>query len=342
MADFSGIIRKKPDHLERTVDEPRERTLHQVVIREIDQINSAIRLFRLEILGLNGIKFLPGQWLDVYVPGVPQAGGFTITSPPSRAVSPSFIESSMDGSSPTRYKFKTEVQKPPFLYLELAVQESPLNPPAAWLWLPRDKILNKIIQVRVGGSFIFPPFPLNNPSKPPLDKVIFIAGGVGVNPLMSMLSSIAEMDFPLLVHFLYSVREDSPPTTTNEILFLDRITGLFGYGEQNCTTCHDGNKKVCGRAKVTGHFNLFLTQQQPQPHYPPEAKARRRHEYPTYHRRISKQDVASALGPDKDTSAVYICGPPSMTGSFVELLISSEESGGFGMGEDRVLFEKWW
>ncbi|KAM7204390.1 hypothetical protein V8F33_001692 [Rhypophila sp. PSN 637] len=337
LTDLSGIIKKKPDHLERTVDEPRERTLHQVVIREIDQINSTIRLFRLEIPDPNGIEFLPGQWLDVYVPGVPQAGGFTITSPPSRAVDPSFSQSltKHDESSSAQHNHeKIEAQQmPAFRYLELAIQESPLNPPAAWLWLPQDKILNKTIQVRVGGSFIFPPFPPN--SFKPLDKVIFIAGGVGVNPLMSMLSSIAEMDFPLLqVHFLYSVRRDSP-SPQKEILFLDRIAGLFGYGEKNCAGCYDGKK-----GKVTGQFNLFLTQP-PLPHHQ-RTPSPRRHDYPTYYRRISKQDVASALGPDKDTSAVYICGPPSMTDSFVELLTSSEEPGGFGMEKDRVLFEKWW
>ena len=53
-------------------------------------------------------------------------------------------------------------------------------------------------------------------------------------------------------------------------------------------------------------------------------------------------DIVSALGRDKKESAVYVCGVPTMTDEFVKLLTSSEESGGLGMDEDRVLFEKWW
>lgn len=63
-------------------------------------------------------------------------------------------------------------------YVELAVQNSPSNPPAAWLWRPQEEILGKELSVRVGGSFIWPP-----PASIPMDqirKVVFVAGGVGV------------------------------------------------------------------------------------------------------------------------------------------------------------------
>lgn len=102
-------------------------------------------------------KFLPGQWLDVHVPGIEKAGGFTITSAPRCAVPPS------------------PAGEPP--YLELAIQKSPSNPPAAWLWQRKDSILGKQVNVRVGGSFVWPP---PNVGKESFSRAIFIAGGVGI------------------------------------------------------------------------------------------------------------------------------------------------------------------
>lgn len=62
-------------------------------------------------------------------------------------------------------------------YLELAIQSSPQNPPAAWLWRPETEILGKRLLVRVGGNFVWPP--------PGVDvngirKVLLVAGGVGI------------------------------------------------------------------------------------------------------------------------------------------------------------------
>lgn len=43
-------------------------------------------------------------------------------------------------------------------YLELAVQKSPDNVVAKWLWQPIPSILSSsALQVRVGGSFVWPP-----------------------------------------------------------------------------------------------------------------------------------------------------------------------------------------
>jgi hypothetical protein len=91
------------------------------------------------------------------VPNVEKAGGFTITSSPSEALprsDPDFVP-----------------------YFELAVQKSPDNPPAAWLWQPVDDILGKEVTVRVGGSFVWPP-PCLDMKK--IKRAIFIAGGVGI------------------------------------------------------------------------------------------------------------------------------------------------------------------
>lgn len=74
------------------------------------------------------------------------------------------------------------------------MQRSPENPPAAWLWQESGSgsgdgegqgngLLGRELQIRVGGSFVWPPPGVNVRA---LRRVVFVAGGVGVNPLMSM------------------------------------------------------------------------------------------------------------------------------------------------------------
>lgn len=94
----------------------------------------------------------------MHVPGIKKAGGFTITSVPRDALP----------------KLGDTTHRP---FLELAVQQSPDNPPAAWLWQPTDAILGKELHVRVGGSFVWPP-PGVNVEK--VKRVVFVAGGVGI------------------------------------------------------------------------------------------------------------------------------------------------------------------
>lgn len=61
--------------------------------------------------------------------------------------------------------------------MELAVQESPSNPSAAWLWRPKEEILGKELNIRVGGNFVWPPAGIDLDS---IKNVVFIAGGVGI------------------------------------------------------------------------------------------------------------------------------------------------------------------
>jgi hypothetical protein len=61
-------------------------------------------------------------------------------------------------------------------YLELAIQDSPANEPAAWLWRPREDILGQELVVRVGGSFVWPP-PRGAEG---VRRLVLVAGGVGI------------------------------------------------------------------------------------------------------------------------------------------------------------------
>jgi hypothetical protein len=61
--------------------------------------------------------------------------------------------------------------------IELAIQKSPRNPPAAWLWRPETDIIGSRLGVRVGGSFVWPP---SHPSIAEIRRLVLIAGGVGI------------------------------------------------------------------------------------------------------------------------------------------------------------------
>lgn len=80
------------------------------------------------------------------MPGISKPGGFTITSAPSKAL-----------QKPSSPADAAPAQSAPEPYLELAVQKSPDNPPAHYLWRPASEILHSELRVRVGGSFVWPP-----------------------------------------------------------------------------------------------------------------------------------------------------------------------------------------
>ncbi|CCF46880.1 oxidoreductase NAD-binding domain-containing protein 1 [Colletotrichum higginsianum] len=260
--------------MERTAAEPRHPSLHVVTVSRIDQVNQDIRLFRLGIREGSSIKVTPdrpvllinhGQWLDTFVPGVTKPGGFTITSPPSKASLPSSA------------------------YLELAVQKSPSNPPAAWLWeQPIDQIdhggrahstekESAQLHVRVGGSFVWPPQKTDLVSP---RRVVFIAGGLGINPLMSILSHLADGgECPYDVQFLYSTKTPAEGLNSEKILFLERLAAAYGQG------------------MVSGQLRLFLTSS------PQDTSGSISRELlcngvemPFMRRRMALEDVAEALG----------------------------------------------
>ncbi|SPQ21772.1 bd3b671e-2a23-4bf1-95b6-53afe3ed412c [Thermothielavioides terrestris] len=189
------MSKQKQSHIERTANEPRDESLHTLTISDITVVSPTIRLFRLEIPPHHTIKFLPGQWVDLYPPphtGIKKPGGFTITSSPSLAVArrppaATHRHSPDDEAQPE----PTTAASPSPAYLELAIQSSPTNPPAAYLFQPAAELLRNEVRVRIGGSFVFPP-PAAALAPPPLRKAVFVAGGMGINPLMSMLSFIGE------------------------------------------------------------------------------------------------------------------------------------------------------
>ncbi|KAI6839494.1 hypothetical protein KC340_g1147 [Hortaea werneckii] len=295
-----ATVRSSLPHEDRTAAEPRESRLEPVVLSNIRQVNENIRLLRLNAVDPNHtIKFLPGQWLDTFIPGLPKAGGFTITSAPSEARPSSHV-------SP---------------FLELAVQKSS-NPPAQWLSRPEEEILGQKLVVRVGGSFTWPPPNLDAGG---IDRLVLIAGGVGINPLISIFSHLIRTgQHPKEIHFIYGTKA-TPELDRHSILFLTRLLDLVGISNDPNITL---SLYLTGRGDdgTIDHGNF------------PNR---------TFARRITELDLARALDGykeslygrehDRQGTVCYVCGPQKMTDEFVDFL--SEQP---GMARERVLCEKWW
>ncbi|KAJ5949516.1 hypothetical protein N7454_001100 [Penicillium verhagenii] len=319
-------------HELRTAAEPRQNRLYPVHLAHVEQVNQSIRLLQFTIPEPeNGdqqqpFSFLPGQWLDVHIPSIPNAGGFTITSTPADAqVLPS--PEDPDASAARENVAASLASQGRAPYVELAVQDSPSNPAAAWLWKPKHEIIGKEVNIRVGGSFVWPPSGIDIHE---IKNVVLIAGGVGINPLISILSHInqTEIGSPLNVQILYSSRlPQGQATGTTEsvleqILFLPRLRHIIG------------SHGPLSRVRID--LDLFLTSEPAS-----ELSLKSPSDLKMHWRRINDQDLYSSMGgrdnATQDTVA-YVCGPPIMTDGLVEKLRGVLEVD----GKQRVFFEKWW
>lgn len=161
-----------------------------------------------------------------------------------------------------------------------------------------------------------------------IDRAVFIAAGVGINPIMSMLSAMALRapgwvgGMVRNVRVLYAARR----MQDEEVLFEDRLSSMA----EKYRVGHAGDKLT----EVHFEFTMFETSG-------PSGKSEEKKSSATKreYRRITRDDLTAALGPEKEraNTLVYTCGPPEMTDHFVAFLQKSP-----GMDEKRVLCEKWW
>jgi len=173
-------------------------------------------------------------------------------------------------------------------------------------------------------------------TKAKIRRVVFVAGGVGVNPLMSMFSSLVRgwgnefLDKGFEVVFLYSTKKLG---RAKEILFLRRLKEEF-----SSLQFQENSQSQTETRKRELDLRLFL----------PSARAGEGEEdellkeskgFKVHRRRITEKDLLDALGKvgDRGGTVCYVCGVPEMTDSFVEVVSRAE-----GMERGRVLFEKWW
>lgn len=175
--------------------------------------------------------------------------------------------------------------------------------------------------MRVGGSFVWPPPNVDIGS---IRKLVFVAGGVGINPLMSIISHLHQTELPKNVkqiQLLYTTRYPQSKNPSS-ILFFDRLRTLFHNSAYDSTFALFLTQ--CSEAEVDDLFgNMGTDVTRPE----------------TICGRISHMALLGALGPveERRGTVACVCGVPGMTDEFVEILRGAE-----GMEEKRVLCEKWW
>lgn len=134
------------------------------------KITKRIKSFRLDY-GERSFSFKPGQWIDLYAPiEGKNIGGYTITS------------SVFDKC-----------------HIELLIRESSAHPVTQFMHQisPPQEVL---ITEGQGRFFIDP--------KSPPESLIFIAGGIGITPLLSMFRSIDKKKNRLQIFYSVSNEED--------------------------------------------------------------------------------------------------------------------------------------
>ena len=158
---------------------------------------------------------------------------------------------------------------------------------------------------------------------------MFVAGGVGVNPIMGMLSAMDGLGpssrrvggMVPVVRMLYTVRRREG----EEVLFYERIRGIA--------------ESYAGNGDVDIKFVLHETGGETKESALDTDEHVESKSVEHKSSRIGYGDLLECLGPEerRKNTVVYVCGPPKMTDEFVEVFGKAP-----GMEERRVLCEKWW
>jgi hypothetical protein len=154
-----------------------------------------------------------------------------------------------------------------------------------------------------------------------------------------MLTHINEQKSPIETRILYSTKTPSRDTEPAEVLFLPELLNLFRKSRSNPS-------KDRIELYFTGTWNgPGLDRNDDEPIHPlmsltlPKLFTDMEVPVVAWTHRIDDTALSSAVGSrDEAASSIfYVCGPPAMTDSIVELLKSNEH-----IPPDRVLCEKWW
>uniref|UniRef100_A0A8C6WLX4 Oxidoreductase NAD-binding domain containing 1 n=1 Tax=Neogobius melanostomus TaxID=47308 RepID=A0A8C6WLX4_9GOBI len=182
--------------------------------------------------------------------------------------------------------------------IELAIKYTK-HPPAHWVHTQCS--LGSRVALRVGGDFFFDPAPSG-----PVLELLLLAGGVGINPLYSILLHAADLLREgrgiKSAHICYSAKD------AQQLLFKSSILDMVSEFPESLSC------------------QFHVTQQ--------SAEVEARLQPLTIRGRISTQQLQTHVRPQ--STLCYLCGPPPM----IEAL--SHTLSGLGLPADRILFEKWW
>jgi NAD(P)H-flavin reductase len=144
-------------------------------------------------------------------------------------------------------------------------------------------------------------------------RALFVAGGVGVNPLIAMLRHLdCTGDMPSQVDFVYSTKALEPTVKADRVLFLPELMHIVSRWRQQVRL----HLFVTGQLSHEPTVGIF-------PHFT--------------NGRLKKENLEEITRGNSDGTVAYVCGPPDMTDELVSFL-----QDGMEMPKGRVLCEKWW
>lgn len=252
--------------------------LSKATITNIVSLSSTVKALTLKIDDPR-VTFKAGQWVDFFIPGMKVFTGFSMTSAP---------------------RLLAEERT-----MQLAVKRTGYAPT---LWVHEQARTGSEVSVQVAGDFSYDPQPGDDTT-----DLLLVAGGVGINPLCSMMRHIADLNElkkqgqdvyqPGQVQMLYTARN------CNELIFKDDLEKL----------CSENENMDC---------KLFATQE--------ESLASNNVVYG----RIDKDALSKAL---QQYSAerlpeliCFICGPSKMIDAIEALLLE------LNIAKHQIKYEKWW
>ncbi|XP_036123395.1 oxidoreductase NAD-binding domain-containing protein 1 [Molossus molossus] len=268
--------KRKTDHLEKTANAVRQEVVSAAKVCGIANESPTVKRLRL-LVADQDFSFKAGQWVDFFIPGVSVVGGFSICS------SPGLLEQER--------------------VIELAVKYTN-HPPA--LWIHNQCALDSEVAVRVGGEFFFDPQPAAAAG-----NLVLIAGGVGINPLLSILRHSAD---------LLRERADTGrgwETGTITLLYSAKNTSELLFKKNILDLVNEFPKKIACSFHVTKQTTQISAELKP---YITEG-------------RITEKEIRDHISRE---TLFYICGPPPMTDFFSKLLENSH------VPREHICFEKWW
>uniref|UniRef100_A0A0P4W8E4 Oxidoreductase NAD-binding domain-containing protein 1 n=1 Tax=Scylla olivacea TaxID=85551 RepID=A0A0P4W8E4_SCYOL len=278
-------------HLVITAEQTRQSLVTAATVTRVWQASPSVRCLTLAVHDPR-VSFKGGQWVDLFIPGLEIVGGFSMCSPPHQLA--------QEGT------------------LDLGVKYSKW-PPA--LWVHEECKVGSEVHIRVGGDFHYPPSPLpqkggdRGVSLPPY-PLLLVGGGVGVNPLASMLFQIHSLH-RLGVPAGGEVEGALPEGTKGAMLYSARTYEEILYKEEL--------NKV---AEEMSNFRVsyFTTREAP----PNPSLA--------IHGRITASTLSQAVSSlsASHPPLCYLCGPPCMSEDVSRHLQDA------GVPRERILYEKWW
>ncbi|ESN93617.1 hypothetical protein HELRODRAFT_88429, partial [Helobdella robusta] len=250
-------------------------------VTDVYQLSKTVKGLKLKVHD-KSFSFQPGQWLvDFFISGLDKIAGYSICTSPEY-----FIETNL---------------------IELAVKYS-IYPPT--LWVHEECKIGSQVDIAVGGQFFFNSsvYLRSLTSSPEKDhknrkgNLLLIAGGVGINPIISILrhvvrnSSVLENKMNVLLLYCASDEDELIFKVRSLIMIHDLITKFFKLNTQ-----------------------------------PKNSESQRLNE-DSLKMRIERRFNRDAL----DDLTCYLCGPNEMIDSLSGALYK------LGLPQDRVLYEKWW